>query len=329
MSGGFTALGDNSYTKNVCFDGKWTSQIADDGDYKIRNLATGTDVLKIDKTTNVITFDPPIGVSGVSNPMNVDLDAFGFSINNTGNVVSNTFTTRVLTDEAPVNKDTALYGESIITGSYNRQPVVGTQEDFNNALTGFPTSLPCMMSNNLYNKAYNGIFGRRTGLTLTPGLANNYFTAGNQAGFQDRLTYDPLNMRYDPAVPNSWTACKFSENLGPMCPGPIGTRSKMIVSIHSHLEGAWASQANANRLKVYARLYDNAGVVKQDYQVSNIEHVGANVVRSDSRYLMGFSPYESIDNGDYMEIWLENDIGSPNNFVVSLFKTFIEVRPSP
>lgn len=329
MSGGFTALGENCLTKNVDFDGKWTTQVADDGDYKIKNLATGTDVLKIDKTTNVITFDPPIGVSGVSNPMNVDLDSFGFSINNTGNVVSNTFTTRVLTDEAPVNKDTALYGESIITGAYNRQPVNGTQENFNNSLTGFPTSLACMMSNNLYTQAYNGVFARRTGLTLTPGLSGNYFNIGNQSAFTDRCTYDPLNLRYDPAVPNAWTACKFSENLGPMCAGPVGTRSKMVVSVHSHIEGAWGSPAPNNRLKVFARLYDSVGAVKQDYQISNIENVGTAVVRSDSRYLMAFSPFESVDNGDYMEVFLENDAGSPDSFTLGLFKCFIEVRPCP
>jgi len=325
MSGGFTALGDNCLTKNVDFDGKWANQVADDGDYKIKNLATGTDVLKIDKTTNVITFDPPIGVSGVSNPMSVDLDANGYAITN------GTYGTLSYADQAPAVKDDGLYGETIITGAYNRQPVEGTQEDFNPVSTGFPTSLSCQMANNLYTQAYNGVFSRRTALLLTPGLAGNYLNLGVQSGFTDRVTYDPLNLRYDPNVPNAWTAIKFSENLGPMCPAPIGTQSKMIVSVHTHLEGVWASQNANNVMKVYVRHYRGLGVPLRDYQLSNIDVNGVDVVRSDSRYLMGFSPGlgEDIQNGDYMEVFLENDPGSPHDFNVSLFKCFIEVKPVP
>ena len=325
MSGGFSALGDNCYTKNVCFDGKWHSQLADDGDYKIRNLETGTDVISIDKTTNVITFDPPLPAGGLTNPLTSDLDCAGFSL------TDGAYGTFQFNDVAPLIKQRAMYDVAINTGAYNRQLVEGTQENFNNATTGFPTNQNCQMANQTYQQALNGVFSRRTGINLTPGLAGNYFLVGTQAGFQDSCTYDPLNMRYDPAVPNAWTAIKFSDNIGKMCPAPIGTQSKMIVSIHTHLEGIWAGASATNVLKVYVRHYRGLGVPLRDYQLSNIDVNGVDVVRSDSRYLMAFSPGlgEDVLNGDYMEVFLENDPGSPNDFNVGLFKCFIQINPCP
>ena len=308
-------------------------------DFAVTDLDNDIDRFVIDKTTgnldtnggdmtvntlNYTALNPPVGGGGgVQNPMTVDLDTANFLVGDS------TYGKTLLTDTAPPTSEKAVYDESIITGAYNRQPVSGMQENFN-PITGFPTSLRCQMENNLYSQAINGVFSRRTALNLPPGLAGNYLVIGNQLGFTDRVTYDPLNMRFDPTVPNAWTAVKFSENLGAICPGPIGTQSKMIVEIHTHMEGSWASLNPNNILKIYARHYRTAGVLR-DYQISLITGNAQDVVRSDSRYLMAFSPAlgEDFQNDDYLEVFLENDPTSPNDFTVALFKCGIQVRPCP
>ena len=54
------------------------------GNYIIRDETQTKDRIKIDKTTGVITFDPPLpaGAAGVENPMVVDLDGGTFDITN-------------------------------------------------------------------------------------------------------------------------------------------------------------------------------------------------------------------------------------------------------
>jgi len=317
-------------------------------DFAITDTDVDVDRLVIDKTTgnldtnggdmtvntlNYTTLNPPVGGGGgVNNPMTVDLDCADFDTFNIFRCQARAFQKRPFVDSAPPTKDDSIYQEKIITGAYNRQPVVGTQEDFSPVPTGFPTGTPCQMADNLYSQAYNGVFARRTGLVLTPGLAGNYLNLGGQSAFQDRVTYDPLNLRYDPAVANAWTAVKFDTNLGTICPGPVGTQCNFITTISIHMEGDFLGANPNNILKIYARQYRGGiGAVLRDYQISHIQTGGTRVVRSDNKYLMSFSAglNEDIQNGDYMEVFLENDAGSANDFNVGLFKVLIEVRPCP
>jgi len=337
--------GDGNSTRRIAMGNtttKWEVETPTPAeDFKIKDAEAGVDRLIISKasgdldtnggnmtvnTLNYTALNPPVGGGGgVNNPMTSDLDAANFLISNSA------YGKTLFTDQAPSTAADAVYDETIITGAYNRQPVVGTQEDFNNAATQFPTSLRCQMANNIYTTAKNGVFSRRTALPLAVGASGNYLSLGNQLSFKDRVTYDPLNMRYDPTVANSWTAVKFSDNLGAMCPSPAGTLCKMIITLHTHLEGAWAAQTNNNQLKVFARQYRGGGVLR-DYQISRINgYSGREVVRSDSRYLLAFSSGlgEDFQNDDYLEIWLENDAGGTDDFFVTLFKCFIEVSPCP
>ena len=284
-----------------------------------------------------------IDLSGfITNPLTADIFGNNFSIIDlqflqAGIVeASNFFVGTVLnleslTDAYPLTFPNlnVKYLETIITGAYNRQPVEGTQENFDN-INGFPTELPCQMSNGLYTQAINGVISRVTGITLAPNFSNNYLNIGQQTAFQDRCVYDPLNMRYDPTVPNAWTAIKISSNLGPSVPEPIGARVKGILIFHTHLEGTWSSKNTNNVLKVFIRHYRGLGVFLRDYQLSSISGNGIDVVRSDNRYLMGHANVgEDIENNDYFEVWLGNDPGSVNPFDVTLFKIVAEWKPCP
>jgi len=273
-----------------------------------------------------------VDLSGfLTNPLTADLDAANYNIVNVNTLNSNDISLTTLIDSYPPSfpELNVKYLEQIITGNYNRQPVQGIQEDFNPAV-GFPTQLPCQMSNGLYTQAINGVFSRRTALTLTPGLAGNYLNIGQQVLFTDRLVYDPLNMRYDPVVPNAWTAVKISSNLGPSVPEPIGTQVKGLLKIYTHLEGAWTNQNNSNTLKIYARHYRGLGAVLRDYQIALISHNGIDVVADGTKYILGYAGVgEDILNDDYFEVWLENNGGSPHDFTVSLFKVLVEWIPCP
>tara|TARA_R110000787_G_scaffold5752_2_gene20653 strand:- start:5600 stop:6574 length:975 start_codon:yes stop_codon:yes gene_type:complete len=61
------------------------------GNYIIRDETQTTDRIKIDKTTGVITFTPPLpaGSAGVENPMVVDLDGGAFDITNLDSIYTN------------------------------------------------------------------------------------------------------------------------------------------------------------------------------------------------------------------------------------------------
>lgn len=256
----------------------------------------------------------------LTNPLQSDLD--GDQTNALINV--NNYDNFVLVDALPSNPD-GIYKESLVTGAVNRQP---GQDDFDPVTTNFPTGRPLFWANKLPIEAIPGIIGRRTGATLPPGTIGNQIGFGTKLLFQDRVIYDPLNLRYNPTAPNSFSACRFHSGL----PGyTAGGAYKAMVTIHVHLEGSFAGANNNNLFRVFCRQFDSAGVFIRDYNIlESTGRAATNVVVTGSRYLMSFAPYsEDINDGDYLEIWAENAATSPNNFTFTLMKGVIEYRPVP
>lgn len=231
------------------------------------------------------------------------------------------------TDNYPVDKKT-IYNERIIDGSGNQQTGAG-QDNFSSVATDFPTSIAIKWMNGFPQGAIQGIIGRRTGVTLAPGTIGNQIGYGTKAAFQDSVFYDPLQLRYAPTNPNSFSAVRFGDN----CVGwnGVGLQMKMMVYTHVHLEGTWTGTNNNNDLKVFIRHFDPAGVLRRDYQLLRIAgKASAPVVESADRLIMGFAPYgEDINGNDYFEVWMDVDVGSPDSFTISLFKAVIEIKAVP
>jgi len=300
-------------------------------------------------TLKYTTLDPPPSGTGVENPMTADLDANGFNINNCPNVLTNplqadldgnasnsiinveSYNGTTLVDVEPTPDTNTIYKEQVITGAGWKQSVpVGIQEDFSTIGVNFPTSQPLWWCNKLPLNAMQCVIGRRAGLNnLVPGYSVNQLNIGSQVSFKDRCLYDPLNLRYAPVPPHTtYTACRFGDN----CVGfqGIGSPINAIVYVHAHLEGSFQGSNQNNECRVFIRQYDNAGNPVQDYQLM-LEggKTSTGIVSSADRCIMGFTPYETINGGDYFEIFFENFASSVNNFDISLIKTIIEVRPCP
>ncbi len=246
--------------------------------------------------------------------------------------VSNTTETGIdlssAVDDYPDDK-TILYNIELQTGDGNRQTGAG-QDEFNNAITGFPTGSPCYWANGMLMNALPCIIGRTSGQTIAPNTQGNQMNFGSKSSFQDRVFYDPLQLRYNPVANNSFTAVRFGDN----CVGWNGNNLnvKIMVYLHVHIEGSWGGSNTNNELKIFIRHFDSSGTFRRDYQLLDISGKNkTDVVESADRLIMGFSPIngEDINGNDYFEIWMNNVATSPDDFTVSLFKSVIQVSPVP
>ena len=290
-------------------------------------------------TLHYQSLDPPVGGGGsatlqdVCNNGNTTTTAIGCADLSCGDVNCDAIVSSVSldinaqTDQYPPDKS-IMYKEIIDTGLNNRQTGAG-QDNFNNSTTAFPTKSPLWWIQNAPTTALHGIIGRRTGATLPVGTIGNQLGFGTKSLFQDSVIYDPLQLRYAPAVPNSFSAVRFGDN----CIGwnGAGNRMDIIVYAHFHLEGSWGGSNTNNDLKIFIRHFDSAGAVRRDYQLARISgKATTDVVESADRLIMGFAPYsEDINGNDYFEVWMEVVATSVNPFTISLFKGIIEVKPVP
>ena len=184
-----------------------------------------------------------------------------------------------------------------------------SQSDFQHpplATLNFPTGVTHTYVDSVPVNHGTIIIGRRAGLLMAGtggGAAFNgrVLTFGNVVNFggNDRLVYDPCNMRSF-VVSNAFT--------GVSVPEPFRSRSHSgMMSFTLHYEGAFTGIAPSNGVRFYVKQYRGAGVFLRDLNLCMTDS-RQTVVGSAERTLMGASGFgEDIDPSlDYFELFGEN-----------------------
>jgi len=264
-----------------------------------------------------------IDLSGfVTNPLTASLNANGKSIFNAF-IADSTVYLKNFTDELPAEFH-SLAGVSLFNGiSSFINPAY--QNNLNPTGTNFPQgNFNVLWQDKLPVLAKASIIGRRTGLLVTAGTTTNTLGLGSTAAFQDRVIYDPMNMRGRPiGLPTSsaFTTIIIQPHT------PIG-----ILEFHTHIEGSFVGPStgfpNPNRITIIIKQYDSLGNPIRDYSLVTHETYTINPIAiNGSRFLMGFAPYsEDYSVGDQFEVACSVDAAS-NDFNISLAKTVCTVHP--
>jgi len=168
-----------------------------------------------------------------------------------------------------------------------------TQEDYNNIL-GFPTGQMTEYQNQMnINKPI--IIGRvATGASVPVAGVYTISSFGGTTSFQDRLFYDPMQMR-SRKIGTTWVYAG-----APTVYRVSGTR--LGWSIKWYFEGQWASSNSNNRLHMYCNQYRN-GLLFKTFLVG-ISNNADDCFMSGERSFLGWSSSFNEDFDVLTDDWL-------------------------
>ena len=154
------------------------------------------------------------------------------------------------------------------------------QENLSNAL-GFPTGQTLQYINNLplYNRR---IIGRiASGVSVVPGANYVLSSLGTTTAFQDRMLYDPCNMRTRKIV-NTWLYFGAPNELR------VAT-SKLAMTIKVFFHGTWLGVPDtANNAIIYLHQYRN-GILLRSLHLCSNRSLDGECMMGAERTMLGYS----------------------------------------